>query len=322
MAFYKNSFKNKMSNLVKRINFFHSIIFFLFVALFSIIMNEFENFIISPMVCLLLILSIGVSHGALDHQKGNKLAKIYNIKNSYFFYLTYLMLVLGVIIIWFFFPTISLFLFLIVASYHFGKEDTEFLFYNKSQLDLILYFFKGILIVVAPLLFHFTETVNIFKLLLVENENFYLFLEFIENNHILLLVFLISLIVNIYYFTNNFKITNSLIFFDFFSIVVLNYFLTPLLAFTMYFCFLHSFRHSISLIVELNRDNFKNGILLFIKKALPLTVLTTLFYTVSLYFLSNYYQLDDAILKVIFIGLASLTFPHILLEYLLGKNEK
>ena len=322
MAFYKNSFKNKMSNLVKRINFFHSIIFFLFVALFSIIMNEFENFIISPMVCLLLILSIGVSHGALDHQKGNKLAKIYNIKNSYFFYLTYLMLVLGVIIIWFFFPTISLFLFLIVASYHFGKEDTEFLFYNKSQLDLILYFFKGILIVVAPLLFHFIETVNIFKLLLVENENFYLFLEFIENNHILLLVFLISLIVNIYYFTNNFKITNSLIFFDFFSIVVLNYFLTPLLAFTMYFCFLHSFRHSISLIVELNRDNFKSGILLFIKKALPLTVLTTLFYTVSLYFLSNYYQLDDAILKVIFIGLASLTFPHILLEYLLEKNEK
>jgi len=27
-------------------------------------------------------------------------------------------------------------------------------------------------------------------------------------------------------------------------------------------------------------------------------------------------------LKVIFIGLASLTFPHILLEYFLEKNEK
>jgi hypothetical protein len=32
--------------------------------------------------------------------------------------------------------------------------------------------------------------------------------------------------------------------------------------------------------------------------------------------------LDSAILKVVFIGLASLTFPHILLEYLLEKNEK
>ncbi|MDB9807921.1 Brp/Blh family beta-carotene 15,15'-dioxygenase, partial [Candidatus Pelagibacter sp.] len=61
---------------------------------------------------------------------------------------------------------------------------------------------------------------------------------------------------------------------------------------------------------------------IFIKKALPLTLLTSIFFFISLYFLSNYYQLSDAILKVIFIGLASLTFPHILLEYLLEKNEK
>ena len=38
--------------------------------------------------------------------------------------------------------------------------------------------------------------------------------------------------------------------------------------------------------------------------------------------LDNFYRLDEAIYKVIFIGLASLTFPHILLEYLLEKNEK
>jgi hypothetical protein len=57
-------------------------------------------------------------------------------------------------------------------------------------------------------------------------------------------------------------------------------------------------------------------------KAMPLTVLTAIFFIVSLYFLSNYYQLNDAILKIIFIGLASLTFPHILLEYILDKNEK
>jgi len=34
------------------------------------------------------------------------------------------------------------------------------------------------------------------------------------------------------------------------------------------------------------------------------------------------YDFDNSIIKVIFIGLASLTFPHILLEYLLDKNEK
>ena len=37
--------------------------------------------------------------------------------------------------------------------------------------------------------------------------------------------------------------------------------------------------------------------------------------------MSNIYEINEAILKIIFIGLASLTFPHILLEYLLKKNE-
>ena len=311
-----------MNNLINKINFYHSIIFFLLSVSLAIIIDRFEFLNISPVICLLLILSIGISHGALDNQKGKKLTQSYNIKNSYFFYLMYIIIVISIIIFWLLFPTASLIIFLIVASYHFGKEDTEFLIKNKNTSNLILYFLKGSLIIIAPLMFHFTETINIFKLLLIQDENFYLFLDFIESNQILSFALLTSLFVNTYYFINNFKILNILIFFDFLSIVVLNYFASPLIAFTIYFCFLHSFRHSISLINELNKDNFKNGAYIFFKKALPLTLLTSIFFVISLYFLSNYYQLTDAILKVIFIGLASLTFPHILLEYLLEKNEK
>jgi len=311
-----------MYSLINKINFYHSIIFFIFSCFIALIVNRFENLIISPVVCLFFILSIGISHGALDNQKGKKLSQLYNIKKSYFFYLLYSLIGIGIIIFWLFFPTVSLILFLVVASYHFGKEDTEFLIINKNVSNLILYFLKGSLIVVAPLMFHFVETVNIFKLLLIENEKFYLFLNFIEDNSILLFALSISLLSSIYYFLKDLKIMNILIFLDFFSIIVLNYFLTPLIAFTVYFCFLHSFRHSISLIVELNEKSFKIGAITFIKKAMPLTVLTAILYVISLYFLSNFYQLNDAILKVIFIGLASLTFPHILLEYLLEKNEK
>ena len=311
-----------MNSLINKINFYHSIIFFLFSCFIILVINQFENLIISPVICLFLILSIGISHGALDNQKGKKLNQLYNIKKSYLFYLIYSLIGIGIIIFWLFFPTVSLILFLIVASYHFGKEDMEFLINNKNASNLILYFLKGSLIIIAPLMFHFVETINIFKLLLIENENFYLFLNFIEDNNILLIALSISLLSNIYYFLKDFKIINILIFLDFFSIVVLNYFLTPLIAFTVYFCFLHSFRHSISLITELNENSLKSGAITFIKKAMPLTALTAILYVVSLYFLSNYYQLNDAILKIIFIGLASLTFPHILLEYLLEKNEK
>jgi Brp/Blh family beta-carotene 15,15'-monooxygenase len=112
------------------------------------------------------------------------------------------------------------------------------------------------------------------------------------------------------------------IFLDFFSILILNYFLLPLVAFTIYFCFLHSFRHSISLIFEIDNLNFNNGLMMFIKKALPLTILTAILFLISIFFLKNSYEYDESILKVIFIGLASLTFPHILLEYLLERNEK
>ena len=311
-----------MYNLINKINFYHSIIFFLFSCFISLIIIQFENLIISPVVCLLFILSIGISHGALDNQKGKKLSRLYNIKTTYFFYLIYSLIGLSIIIFWLFLPALSLILFLIVAAYHFGKEDTEFLINNKNVSNLILYFLKGSLIIIAPLTFHFVETINIFKLLLIENEKFYLFLSFIEDNNILLFALSISLLSHIYYFLKDFKIINILIFFDFFSIIVLNYFLTPLIAFTVYFCFLHSFRHSISLITELSENSLKIGVMTFIKKAMPLTILTAILYIISLYFLSNFYQLNDAILKVIFIGLASLTFPHILLEYLLEKNEK
>ena len=73
---------------------------------------------------------------------------------------------------------------------------------------------------------------------------------------------------------------------------------------------------------ELDKNDFSNGVKIFIKKALPLTVVTAILYLVASILLSKSYGLNDVIIKVVFIGLASLTFPHILLEYLLEINEK
>ena len=311
-----------MQNKIKKINLNHSFIFFLFSNIFSLIIFKLNNYIISPIICLILILIIGVSHGSLDHIKGQRLFKILNIKQFYFFYFAYILIAISVIIIWILKPSISLLLFLIIASYHFGKEDTQFLINKHSILNICLYFFKGLLIVLAPLFFHFNETVNIFKFLLIENEAFYLMLAFIETNQILTIGIILSTLSSICLFLKEFEMKKFIIFLDYFSILILNYYLSPLVAFTIYFCFLHSFRHSISLIFEIDNLNFNNGLMIFIKKALPLTILTAILCLISIIFLKNSYELDSSILKVIFIGLASLTFPHILLEYLLEKYEK
>ena len=311
-----------MNNQIKKINFKHSFIFFIFCNIFSLPFLKINISTIQPFFCLLLILVVGISHGSLDHIKGKKLLKILRLSNISIFYFTYLLLALSITIFWILSPALTLVVFLIVASYHFGKEDTQFLSYENSSLNQILYFLKGSLIIFAPLIFHFNETINIFKLLLIENENFYLSLSFLENNKILDIGIILSTLSSIYLFVKKFEIKKFTIFLDYISIIIVNYYFTPLIAFTIYFCFLHSIRHIISLVFELDGENPSNGLIIFIKKALSLTILTATFCLISLYFLNKNYGFDSSILKLIFIGLASLTFPHILLEYFIEKNEK
>ena len=311
-----------MNNKIKKINLNHSFIFFLLCNAFSILVFKISSFTISPLICLLLILSIGVSHGSLDNEKGRKLFQFFGINNFFIFYLLYILISLIVIILWVIIPSISLIIFLIVASYHFGKEDTQFLIVKSSNLNQLLFFLKGTLIILAPMYFHFDETISIFKFLLIDNETFYKFLDLIETNKIIFYSITLSTISSIILFIQNFEVKKFTIFLDYFSILIINYYFSPLVAFTIYFCFLHSVRHSISLMFELDKNDLINGLKIFTKKALPLTILTAIFCFVGLYLLNNTYNFDSSILKIIFIGLASLTFPHILLEYLIEKNEK
>ena len=311
-----------MNNQIKKINFNHSFVFFLLCNIFSIIAFKVNYFTISPLICLFLILSIGISHGSLDNLKGRKLLQTFRINNIFIFYLLYILIALIIIILWIIIPSISLIIFLIVSSHHFGKEDTQFLIIENSYLNQLLFLLKGTLIIFAPMYFHFDETISIFKLLLINNESFYEFLNFIETNKILLYGIILSTLSSIILFIKNYEFRKFAIFLDYFSILIVNYYFSPLVAFTIYFCFLHSVRHSISLMSELDKSNLMNGFKIFIKKAIPLTILTATFCLIGLYLLNNTYNFNSSIIKVIFIGLASLTFPHILLEYLIEKNEK
>ena len=311
-----------MNNQIKKINLNHSFIFFLSCNIFSLMDLKIVNFTISPLICLFLILIIGVSHGSLDNIKGKKLFKIYGLKNFSVFYLIYILIASFIVFFWSIMPSVSLLIFLVVASHHFGKEDTQFLLVENSYFNHLLFFFKGSLVIFAPIYFSFDETVSIFKLLLIENESFYEFLNVLESKKILLYCIVLSTLSSIILFTKNFEFKKFAIFLDYFSILILNYYFSPLIAFTIYFCFLHSVRHSISLIYELDAVSLMNGLKIFTLKALPLTILTAIFCFIGLYLLNYAYNFDSSILKIIFIGLASLTFPHILLEYLIEKNEK
>ena len=121
---------------MENINFKHSIIFFNFCILISplYLMFNFEPVIF----CLFLILILGISHGALDNIKGKRLLKLFGYKQTVSFYFTYILISSLIIIFWLIFPNTVLLLFLVVAAYHFGKEDTQFLLNEKSFVNQFL----------------------------------------------------------------------------------------------------------------------------------------------------------------------------------------
>jgi Brp/Blh family beta-carotene 15,15'-monooxygenase len=290
------------NNINKR----HTILLFL-LSLLCLIFNIDIQVSSVPIICFFLIATVGISHGSLDYIKGTKLLKIFKIKNRISFYFIYILISSVIICSWLVLPFFTLSVFLIVASYHFGKEDSVFGKIKKFKLSGL--FLKGSLVVSAPLYFHTYETVQIFEILDFKLNQY--------NDNLIVALMFLGLISN--FFINK-NIFFSLL--DSLTIIILNINFEPLLAFTIYFCFLHSIRHSLSLIEGMNNKNFKKGLVNFLKKAIPLTIVTALGFLTAVILLNEYYLLNSAILKVIFIGLASLTFPHILLEYLLEKNEK
>ena len=277
--------------------------------------SPFINNSTTNLICFFLIATIGVSHGSLDNYKGKKLLKFYSLKNSIIFYLSYILIALFIILLWKILPTTTLFIFLIIAAYHFGKEDSLNKI-KKSNFKLLYYFSRGSIIIFAPLAFHTNDTIEILKI--ISSDIFIEYLYYLEKYYFFKLT--LSLVILSSYLISGKE--SASFYFEVPAILAMNYFFTPFFAFTIYFCFLHSVRHIVSLSSELDKENIKRGLNIFLNKALPLSLITAILFIIALYFLLDFNQINEAIFKVIFIGLASLTFPHILLEYLLEKNEK
>ena len=90
----------------------------------------------------------------MDNYKANKLLKIYKLKNKVIFFILYILISVFIIIfLWSLYSAYTLLLFLLVASYHFGREDTAFLNNSSSNLDQFFYLIKGSLIIFSPLFF-------------------------------------------------------------------------------------------------------------------------------------------------------------------------
>ena len=263
-----------------------------------------ELFAINIQLTLLLITVsiIGIPHGYFDFLIAKKLFDNYKSWLIKFIF-SYLSISLIYLMSWLYYSEIALIFFLIISTYHFGIEETEEI-ENKNYL---LIFLLGSAPILVPILFHTSEVFSFFSILL--NYNFQPLFVLNELKYIYVILFLLFLI--------NYK---KLLFL--YILLLINFiFLPPLISFILYFCFHHSLRHYLYSMsnpkIYPNSLNLRKPALFFIILTITFTVIA-----ISLMLKLTTFTFQHVIIQYIFITLACLTLPHLILNIYYENTSK
>ena len=281
----------------------------------SLIVSYFISDIYENILGFILILSVGVVHGANDLLIIKKYSKK-EIKRSealYFFY--YLAIVLLGFVFFYVFPSIALLTFVVVSIYHFGEQHWE-VNLSKSDSDnlnnLFLFISHGIIF----FLIIFMNNLKIVNEVLPSfNVNP------LEHRYLVLALIVFSILYSLFilYFKNLRKyLFNETIFFSLLFLLTIN--TTLIFGFAIYFIFFHSLlsiKDQIKFIYD-DDDDPKN-IKKYISNSMP-------YFILALTFLLICYVVVDLdtinLLPITFTFLAAITFPHVLVIEKMYRHMK
>ena len=239
-----------------------------------------------------LIFFLGVPHGALDPVFAQKILHVDNWKSWFKFIVAYLVLMVGVVGIWWKFPLFFISIFLILSILHFSRD----LNFATAKVIRILY---GGSMIVLPALLHFNEMKQLFSLLLNDN----IALEIINFLHIIAWPWLLAIIISIFYES----VKNLSVSIEILALTLLTIFAQPLIGFTVYFCAMHSVRHILRTQAYAS-IRFNRLVLISLAPMMGVSLLLVL----------GWFYLPDVpdyqrIIQFVFVTLAALTIPHMLL---------
>lgn len=250
----------------------------------------------SILLFLIVMLSIGIPHGSVDHIIAfiNPEARKFNSK--LIFYITYLSLIVFNIALWVISPFLGLLVFLIISCYHFG--ETQVIGYNPTD-NKLLNFVVGANILLSLFLNNIAELQEILYILpqfasldLTEFDSVFFLL-------ISVAVLMLSIV--------NFEIKRKVTLYAEITILYMVFFHTDLLtSFALYFGFCHSLPMLMLEFKEFKTDSFMR----FYLKTLPFTILSIIF-GFLLYQFNNDLLTSDNLILFVFIIISSLTLPHV-----------
>ena len=260
-------------------------------------------------IAFLLIFFIGLPHGSFD----GAVASLVGFRNRFqfvLFLLYYTLLFILVIFFWLYFPIISLTIFLIMTIFHFGLCDWTNFGISKHKYPVS--FTYGMTIIFGIIFFNENQSFKIFEYL--TNEKIYYFQNYFFIPYYMTLL---SLIYFVYLSFFEKKLRKGVI--EIIFLLFVFFLFDPLLSFAIYFCFFHTFKHLKHLIknIYINLPNKK----FVIFSTVIFTIISWFGGLAILYILVQNISLYESMLKVVFIGLAALTLPHMLLVDIVYRRK-
>ena len=253
----------------------------------------------------ILILLLGIPHGAIDHVLFFKKRKMSQLK----FYSLYLGLSFLFVILWHIFPVTSLILFLLISAFHFGESQFADIFFKKS-LRFIFYFFWGLCLLSTLMYYNVNELYDITSYF-----DDTIILDKIYNKdkigvffYITNVVTIISIIALTYYK----KINNDRLFSELFLLFLIHatFYLFPfIIGFTLYFVALHSIKVMNDEFIFLKKEDKSFSIISFLKLLAPYSILSIIG-TSFLLILSYYNLIPYSIPFLAIIIISVITLPH------------
>jgi beta-carotene 15,15'-dioxygenase len=244
-------------------------------------------------VLAVLIIALGVPHGALDTIFARQLYGVHTAKGWLGFVILYLILATLVVGLWLLTPFLFLSGFLVISITHFSGDPSE----GTPILSRALY---GGAIIILPVLLHSEEVTRIFSFLVnidaAERMVWWL--------HVLAFPWTTALVFAAAYHARGQWLTSL----EFVCLGLLAALAPPLVAFTVFFCVMHSARH----IMRTFDYSGKSSAYLMVAAALgPMSAIMLV--SIGAWFIFRDTPLDARIIQIVFIGLAALTVPHMAL---------
>lgn len=244
------------------------------------------------LIFALLVLVLGVPHGALDPIFARRLFAVRGLAAWTIFVGAYVGLALLVIGFWLIKPAVFLILFLVASTLHFSGDPAA----GTPWFTRLLY---GGAVIVLPVLNHAPEMTRLFVFLVDANaaERFVSTLRFLAWPWVAGILWSVLVMCRSDWVTAVELVSYSLL------VLVA----TPLLSFTVFFCLMHSARHAL----RTQRYAGLSWRQLLLTSAAP-TAAVVAAALVSWSFV-EYAPLDMRLVQFVVIGLAALTAPHMLL---------